>query len=278
MRNSCAVIAIALGGAAVGGASLGRGGATLEVPVVMYHHVQELTGEPGVDWLRYTVSPGSFREQLDWLGSNGYETVTASELGRAVAGGESAASVRQRRAVVLTFDDGWACCYDTVFPELMKRGMRGTFFVYPAGIGSPGYMTWPQLREMRAGGMDVQSHTVTHPNLRTMRDEAALQELVVSKRTLESMLGDGVDVIAYPFGEYNGRTGSLAVQAGYSCAFSTDPGVTHTPGDLWRLKRVMVTYLDGLDVFERTVRGEIGRGAALERGGAVRARENAGAG
>lgn len=275
MRTSLCVVALALGGLAVAGASWGRGGSALEAPVLMYHHVQTLEGEPGRDWLRYTVSPGVFREHLDWLAREGYGTVTAAELGEMVTGGRTIGAAAGKKPVVLTFDDGWACCYDTVFPELVKRGMRGTFFVYPSGIGHPGYMTWEQLREMRAGGMDIQSHTVTHPNLRTMRDEAALQELVVSKRTLESMLGvdSRVSVLAYPFGEYSGRTETLAEQAGYACAFSTDVGVLHTAGDLWRLKRVMVTYTDGIAEFERAVKGDDG-GAGEDQ----RARKDAGAG
>ena len=51
------------------------------------------------------------------------------------------------------------------FPALIELGLRATFFVVPTLVGTPGYVTWAQLREMAAAGMEIGSHSLTHPFL-----------------------------------------------------------------------------------------------------------------
>ncbi|HYR95514.1 MAG TPA: polysaccharide deacetylase family protein, partial [Candidatus Binatus sp.] len=63
----------------------------------------------------------------------------------------------------LTFDDGHASDYTEAFPVLAELGLRATFFVVPTLVDTPGHVTWQQLREMVAGGMEIGSHSLTHP-------------------------------------------------------------------------------------------------------------------
>jgi len=67
-------------------------------------------------------------------------------------------------------------------------------------------MTWDMLREMRAAGLTIGSHTMSHALLdlegrRTVRDE-----LATSRRTLEEHLGARVDHFAYPDGRFDAAT------------------------------------------------------------------------
>lgn len=231
----------------------------LDAPVLMYHHVQELHGEPAPAWLRYTVSPSAFEAQLQWLHESGYQTITAARLVETLRGDprEDARSLPPK-PVVLTFDDGWACCYDTVFPLLKRRGMTATFFVYPSGVDAPGYVTWAQLREMRSAGMDIQAHSMTHPHLPTIPPADAEREIEKCMAVMTEKMGDAPTVFAYPFGEYSDAVIKAVERAGYEGAYSTDPGIEHSAGDAFKLKRVLVSYPDDLDVFGRVVRG--GRG------------------
>lgn len=247
-------LALAFMSAAVGvGHGAARAAWRVRAPVLMYHHVQELKGEPARDWLRYTVSPGSFAAQLDWLKTKGYQTVTGAALVRALRGGGERSL--PSKPVVLTFDDGWACCFDTVFPALARRGMVGTFFVYPSGVGSPGYVTWGQLAEMRSAGMDIQAHSMTHPHLPALGAGAAREEIERCRAVMGERLGESPTVFAYPFGEYSAEVIAAVRRAGYLGAFSTDMGVEHGQNEAFRLKRVMVTYPDELEVFARAVGG-----------------------
>ena len=224
-------------------------GGTVRAPVVMYHHVQKLTGDPGKAWLRYTVSPEEFEKQADWLEEHGYQTVTAKRLCEAVSEGAPLPA----KPVALTFDDGWACCYTTVFPILRQHEMVATFFVYPAGIGSPGYLTWDNLREMQAAGMDVQAHSVTHPNLKAIAASDALREITRCREQIGEQLGEEPEVFAYPFGEYDAKLMEMVKSAGYLGAFSTDPGTTFDDAGVYKLPRVLVTYTDPIETFAKVV-------------------------
>jgi len=105
----------------------------------------------------------------------------------------------------MTFDDGHASHYAMAFPELRRRHMTATFFVTTDWVGTPGYVTWQQLRDMRAAGMSVQSHTVSHPALSELSHVEVRQELGESKRRLDDELGQQTTTIALPGGDFPRR-------------------------------------------------------------------------
>src|SRR5437764_15220589 len=75
------------------------------------------------------------------------------------------------KAVVITVDDGWLCAYTEIFPELRRRKMPWTLFVYPKIVGRGAHaVTWEQIAEMAEAGADVESHTYTHPFLTQTND------------------------------------------------------------------------------------------------------------
>ena len=72
-------------------------------------------------------------------------------------GGLSFGNSPQRPKAVITFDDGIDSIY-TNRAWLSDRGIKGTCYVYPSAIGTPGYMTWAQLDELYALGWDICNH------------------------------------------------------------------------------------------------------------------------
>lgn len=62
------------------------------------------------------------------------------------------------------------------------------------------WMTWGMAREMRAGGMSIGGHTVTHPVLSSIPLERQEEEIDVCGRRLEEELGDAMRWFAYPVG------------------------------------------------------------------------------
>jgi peptidoglycan/xylan/chitin deacetylase (PgdA/CDA1 family) len=84
-------------------------------------------------------------------------------------------------------------------------------------------MDWQQIAELHEAGIEIASHTVSHPALAQCDDEVLAYELWESRRELESRLGAPVEVIAYPFGgpgEYDARVMRTAAQSGYRLAAS----------------------------------------------------------
>jgi len=95
---------------------------------VMYHYVRDsaATPFPGIR----ALTPALFVEQLDWLQAH-HTLVDLATLERALAGDVELPA----HAAVLTFDDGFVDHYDTVFPELRRRGLSGVFFVSGSTCG-----------------------------------------------------------------------------------------------------------------------------------------------
>jgi peptidoglycan/xylan/chitin deacetylase (PgdA/CDA1 family) len=100
----------------------------------------------------------------------------------------------------LTFDDGQASDYTEAFPVLCELGLRASFFVVPTLVDTPGHVSWQQLREMVAAGMEIGSHSLTHPFVDRL-DRAGLErEFGESKAIIENRLGTAVRAASLPRG------------------------------------------------------------------------------
>ena len=101
-----------------------------------------------------------------------------------------------------------------------------------------GTMTWDQVREMAAAGIEIGSHTVSHPILANVADEALRFELAESKRVIESQINQLVTVLSYPIGKtfaFDDRVCEMAQSAGYRFAATLLPG-TNRLNDLNHLR------------------------------------------
>lgn len=239
------------------------------LPILMYHRFKEPVG-PG--WtrfaMRYTVSPEEFEKQLRFLRDTGRVTIDTSDLA-AFLRGERALP---ERAVMLTFDDGWREQHDVVLPLLQRYSMVGVFFVHTGAIASDErvddparvYMTWGEVCDLQRAGMDVQSHTVTHPSLPRLEPADLDRELVDSRRMLESRLGRPVEALAYPNGDFSPRVIEAARRAGYGLAFTTEVGIVHDAAEPLEIRRGIVLYSDTLDDLALKLEDESGERMALD--------------
>jgi peptidoglycan/xylan/chitin deacetylase (PgdA/CDA1 family) len=102
-------------------------------------------------------------------------------------------------------------------------------------------MTSAQVQALHASGMTIGAHTVTHPILTRLTDEAAAHELRESRVRLESLLRTPVRYFAYPNGrpgdDYGDAHVELARACGYDAAFSTRRGACTPDSDRWQLPR-----------------------------------------
>jgi len=220
-------------------------GADAIVPILMYHHVVDLPIGATESQQTWTVAPRNFDAQMQWLARNGYRSITMAQL---------VAHLKNRqplpaKPIIISFDDGWAEQFSTAFPILTKYGLSGTFFVYTHPIDHTEYMTWAQLSELTAAGMDIQSHSITHPHLRTLSPDAAFKEIAESKTTLEKRLGKPVVTFCYPFGEYDNAMIEMVKRAGYESAVTLASGYRQRADQLFLLHRIRVSYNDSLDDF-----------------------------
>lgn len=105
-------------------------------------------------------------------------------------------------------------------------------------------MTWEQLREMSAGGIEFGSHTMSHPILANLNDDDLFYELNESHRLLSTAGINYFPVLAYPVGgeyAFNAKVKSMANQIGYKLACSYMPGVNNYSGqDRYAIRRMSV--------------------------------------
>ena len=81
--------------------------------------------------------------------------------------------------VAFTFDDGLREHYTEVAPILEKHGFRGTFNVVTDRIGTAPdtYMTWEQVRDLVRRGHAIESHTLSHPDLKALVERGETNEV-----------------------------------------------------------------------------------------------------
>jgi peptidoglycan/xylan/chitin deacetylase (PgdA/CDA1 family) len=168
----------------------------------------------------YAVTPEEFRAYLLAAARSPRQSVVAGripgELGGPFYG--------------VTFDDGRASDHHEAFPVLCELGIRATFFVVPTLVGTPGYVTWSELREMVAAGMEIGSHSLTHPFVDALGEAELRLEFGESKRILEDRLGCTVRTGSLPRGWAPPVLEPVLRELGYRVFCTSRVGWWH-PGD-----------------------------------------------
>jgi peptidoglycan/xylan/chitin deacetylase (PgdA/CDA1 family) len=140
----------------------------------------------------------------------------------------------------LTFDDGAASDYEIVFPILRELELRATFFVVPTLVDTAGYVGWAQLREMVAAGMEIGSHSLTHPVIDALDRAALTREFGESKRILEERVGIAVRSASLPLGWGPPVLRSVLADLGYRAFCTSRVGWWYPGRDPLAMPRVAV--------------------------------------
>jgi peptidoglycan/xylan/chitin deacetylase (PgdA/CDA1 family) len=229
------------------------------VPVLMYHSIGTSAAPR---FARFVIRPAEFAAQMDQLAAGGYEPITAVDLARRNANGHLPA-----RPVVLTFDDAFTDFEAAAMPILQSHGFPATLYVPTAYAGRTAswlrdcdedqrpILSWRALHDIVSAGVEVGSHSHTHPQLDRMAPPVVRDEVRRSRLMLEDNLGVPIEGFAYPFGYWNGNVRSCVLAAGYSygCAVSELP--VSAAADPLTLPRVTVVGGLGADGFARLLAG-----------------------
>lgn len=226
-----------------------------QIPILCYHRFGNHCQSP------LCVPAEIFDRQMKYLKDNGYRVIKPEEL---------LAFLQYRRplpkkAVMITIDDGYESVYDVAYPILKKYGFTATLFVYTNYVGvSSKALSWKQLRQLKAAGFYIGSHTVMHSDLTKQEEneseEAYLKrlrhEIFDSKKIIDRQLHQDTFFFAYPFGRANQIAMKLCQEAGYQMAVTVDRGGNFffaNPRLLRRdqiLKRDMATFISRLKTFQ----------------------------
>jgi peptidoglycan/xylan/chitin deacetylase (PgdA/CDA1 family) len=221
------------------------GRSRLRVPILEYHYVRVNPNPRDRVGFGLSVTPTAFAQQMDWLASHGYHTVTVADVRDYFSEGRPLPA----KAVVLAFDDGYQDFYATALPILRAHGFTAVAYVVPGFFGRRDYMTKAELRALDRDGVEVGSHTVDHVDL-TRLDPASRQiELVASRSVLEQLLGHPVVDFCYPSGRFNPAVIAAVQKAGYQSATTELPGDTVAWSDRFTWERIRVSGGESLPRF-----------------------------
>jgi len=192
------------------------------VTIYCYHSVDPDWDSP------LAVSGAEFDAQCGWIASNSRVLPLEVAVGRLGRDGRLPPG-----SSAITFDDGYAGCYEYAFPILRARGLPATIFLVAETLkdagraidwaGAPpatGTLSVEQVREMADSGVAFGSHSLSHHDLTTLSETECEHDLRASREILEEVLGRPVPFLAYPGGKHNASVRRSAGRAGYTHAFT----------------------------------------------------------
>jgi peptidoglycan/xylan/chitin deacetylase (PgdA/CDA1 family) len=212
------------------------------VRILFYHRIADESPNP------WTMSCKSFAAQIDWLRTR-FDIVTLREAQARIRSGRN-----DRPTACITFDDGYAENRRFAIPLLLKLGIPFTYFVstdhvlrgkpfpHDVAAGQPlSVNTLAHLRELVAAGVEVGAHTRSHADLgQSASLQQTIDEIVGSKRDLESAIGKQVRYFAFPYGQHQNLSATafrIAFEAGFEGVCSAYGGYNFPGDDSFHLRR-----------------------------------------
>jgi peptidoglycan/xylan/chitin deacetylase (PgdA/CDA1 family) len=193
------------------------------IPILTYHRFAEDCNS------LLCLRSSTFENQMRYLKENGFHVISPDEL---LAFLENKQRL-PKKSVMITMDDGYRSVYEVAYPILKKYEFTATLFIYTNFVGvSKMAITWDQLKEMKADGFSIGSHTIYHSDLTIPKDgetEADWmtrihKELYGSKKIIDKKLRQDTYLLAYPYGKYDQHSINIAKEAGYKIAMSVQRG------------------------------------------------------
>ncbi len=223
--------------------------AAVSTMILMYHEL-ELPGrdlcrlEPG--YVRYVLSASEFESQMRSLHASGLRGLSVS----------SALQFADPRGIGLTFDDGSETDLLLAAPILNELSFGATFYITAGFLGTPGYLSPAQLRELSSGNFEIGCHSVTHAYLTDLDDDGLHREIVSAKLQLEQIIGQPVRHFSCPGGRFDRRAAQVAQHGGYHSMATSEPRKNSPSTDRFALGRLAVMRETEPQRFQQLCRGD----------------------
>jgi peptidoglycan/xylan/chitin deacetylase (PgdA/CDA1 family) len=221
------------------------------IPVLLYHDISyELSDD-------YTLHPRIFAAQMEWLYANGYRAVSFDDLNSTAA---------PKRAVVITFDDGYASFIPYVLPFLQAYGFKATINIIGQYVGSylsdggvRPMLSWDEYRYLAATGLvgcgchTYRLHTHRHQGAAGVSNEVLLEDLTHFQNVYAREMGARSKIMAWPYGFYSENSIAVAQKAGFRYLLTSKKGVYRHSDGTTEIPRSNVTANEKLSTFQSRI-------------------------
>jgi peptidoglycan/xylan/chitin deacetylase (PgdA/CDA1 family) len=208
----------------------------------MYHVIGD--PRPEAPYPELFVSEANFIGQMRWLREHGYAAVTLHDVWLHWQEGTALPD----QPVVVTFDDGYRGIATRAAPALAAYHWAGVLDLDLSNVKRSEGFGEPSIRWLVAAGWEVDSHSLTHPDLTAVDDAQLEHELTGSRKAIRRLFGEPAEFFCYPAGRFDARVVAAVVAAGYLGATTTESGLADRR-DPYRLARVRVDRSDGVAGF-----------------------------
>jgi peptidoglycan/xylan/chitin deacetylase (PgdA/CDA1 family) len=211
--------------------------------ILMYHHISPESAIPADPVRRreegwnFNSTPETLERHITFLRGRGFSFIPYSEY----VEGIRKSGLAPRRAISVSFDDGWKDNPEHALPVLKSLGVPAIFFLVSEGIQGvdPESLSGPDgIRSLLAAGMEIGAHTRTHRSLARIPLEEARAEILGSRDDLEERHGVKIRHFAYPGGNFNREVARVVQEeAVMDSAVSVVPALSNRRDSLYWLSR-----------------------------------------
>lgn len=204
------------------------------VPILMYHVIGPVPADARLPAL--FVRPARFAAHIRALRRAGYTAVTLQRVHDAWRRGARL----PRRPIVISFDDGTEGHVRHALPVLRRARWPGVLNL--AWSFLPDVGGTDAVRRLARAGWEIDSHSLTHPDLTRLSDADLRRELAGSRTRIRRAFGPrAANFFAYPSGRHDARVRRAVRAAGYLAATTVRRGLARPTADPYALSRIQVS-------------------------------------
>ena len=222
----------------------------LQIPVLMYHDISNDFKD------EYTISPPMFAAQMEWLYSNGYRALSFREV-------EGLKERLREKAVIITFDDGYATFIEYAFPRLKEYGFRATINIIGEYVGTfirhggnRPMLSWDEYRHIiKSGLIDLGCHTYKlhqwKGSVFSVSEKELEDDLLLFQKISREETGKSAEILAWPYGLYNDNAITIAKRRGFKYILTSNEGYLRRDSSLYEIPRLNMNNKRGLISFQK---------------------------
>lgn len=211
-------------------------GPCVNLPILMYHHVEDQKVAVENKRTNLNVPPEMFDEHLKFLKDKGYNPISPVDLINFFDQGAALPT----KPVMITFDDGYEDNGSQAFPVLEKYSFKAAIFLATGLMDNPGYLSWSKVSEMMDSSLVYfGNHTWSHSNMGKGYETDA-KEIGIAENQLNEKGLNEMKVFAYPYGAESAAATKVLTEMGFGLALTTKPGRIQCKGLRLDLPRIRV--------------------------------------